>query len=161
VSARQDYLAVAGRVRSGLSDLELVVTRVERIWHAEHPGTDDWYVDATALNLLGFYAGVERLLAIIAEAVDGAKPAGAEWHQALLSQMASEIPGVRPAVVSPELKVGLDRFRGFRHVVRNVYTYNLDAEQVERLVQWLPETAAQVGIELRAFADTLEKLASD
>ena len=148
-------------MRSGLVELEHVVSRVERIWHAEHPSPDDWHVDATALNLHGFYAGVERLLEIIAEAVDGTIPAGAAWHRALLSQMGSEISEVRPAVLSPDLVALLDRYRGFRHVVRNVYTTRLDALQVERLVELLPETASKVTDELTSFAEVLESLAAD
>jgi len=49
-------------------------------------------------------------------------PAGEHWHQLLLEQMASEIGGVRPAVISDATRQALDEYRGFRHVVRNVYT---------------------------------------
>jgi len=100
-----------------------VAVRAEHIWAAGQLAGDDWYADAVALNLHGFYAGIERLLEIVAEAVDEAKPVGGDWHQALLSQMASEIPGVRPPVLSTATRAHLDRYRGFRHVVRNVYTY--------------------------------------
>jgi hypothetical protein len=115
-------------------------------------------VDTTALNLHGFYAGLERLLEIIAEGVDQAKPAGAHWHDDLLRQMAAEIPGVRPPVLSQETRERLDRYRGFRHVVRNVYTYNLDPEQVGVLVKQSAPTMAHVSQELAAFADFLEQM---
>lgn len=155
-----DYLATVGRIRQGLIEIGAVAARVERIWKAEHHA-DDWYIDAVALNLHGFYAGVERLLEVIAESVDRAKPAGADWHVALLSQMAAEIPGVRAAVISADLKAGLDRYRSFRHVVRNVYTFNFDPEQVARLVELLPGTRAAVDEELLKFAWLLEKLAGE
>ncbi|WP_416672242.1 ribonuclease toxin HepT-like protein [Egbenema bharatensis] len=44
------------------------------------------------------------------------------------------IPSVRPAVLSFETRDRLDRYRGFRHVVRNVYTFNLDPEQIGLLI---------------------------
>jgi hypothetical protein len=94
-----------------------VVERTGRIWQQALVSPDDYYVDATALNLHGFYAGLERLLEIIAEGVDQAKPAGAHWHDDLLRQMAAEVPGVRPPVLSQETRERLDRYRGFRHVV--------------------------------------------
>jgi hypothetical protein len=38
-------------------------------------------------------------------------------------QMADEVLNVRPAVISEEVRQWLDDYRGFRHIVRNVYTY--------------------------------------
>jgi hypothetical protein len=41
--------------------------------------------------------------------------------------MAVEIELVRPAVISKETRNTLDEYRGFRHIVRNVYSFNLSA----------------------------------
>ena len=152
------YRTIAGRIRVDLQELARVVERTGRIWQQALVSPDDYYVDATALNLHGFYAGLERLLEIIAEGVDQAKPAGAHWHDDLLRQMAAEVPGVRPPVLSQETRQRLDRYRGFRHVVRNVYTYSLDPEQIGMLVKQLAPTMARVSQELTAFADFLEQM---
>ncbi|MBK9093165.1 MAG: hypothetical protein IPM84_10340 [Anaerolineae bacterium] len=153
------YRTIAGRIRAESQDLARVVERTDRIWQQALTSSDDYYVDATALNLHGFYAGLERLLEIIADGVDQAKPGGAHWHDELLRQMAAEIPGVRPPVLSQETRERLDRYRGFRHVVRNVYTYNLDPEQIGVLVKQLAPTMARVAQELTAFAEFLEQVA--
>lgn len=153
------YRTIAGRIRAESQDLARVVERTDRIWQQALTSSDDYYVDATALNLHGFYAGLERLLEIIADGVDQAKPGGAHWHDELLRQMAAEIPGVRPPVLSQETRDRLDRYRGFRHVVRNVYTYNLDPEQIGVLVKQLAPTMARVAQELTAFAEFLEQVA--
>lgn len=153
------YRTIAGRIRAESQELARVVERTDRIWQQAMTSSDDYYVDATALNLHGFYAGLERLLEIIADGVDQAKPGGAHWHDELLRQMAAEIPGVRPPVLSQETRERLDRYRGFRHVVRNVYTYNLDPEQIGVLVKQLAPTMARVAQELTAFADFLEQVA--
>jgi len=113
-----------------------------------------------ALNLHGFYAGIERLLEVIAEGVDQTKPAGANWHRELLQQLSADIASVRPAVLSSECRELLDRYRGFRHVVRNVYTFNLDPAQIGLLIQQLPPTLTQLSQELLTFADLLEQIAS-
>ena len=152
------YRTIAGRIRVDLQELARVVERTGRIWQQALVSPDDYYVDATALNLHGFYAGLERLLEIIADGVDQAKPAGAHWHDDLLRQMGAEVPGVRPPVLSQETRERLDRYRGFRHVVRNVYTYNLDPEQIGVLVKQLAPTMARVSQELAAFADFLEQM---
>ena len=93
---------------------------------------------------------------VIAAIVDGAIPQGANWHQVLLQQMASEIPGVRPAVISEKLRDSLDEYRGFRHVVRHVYTFSFDRFKVQELVEEAPAVFAQLRVELIAFADFLE-----
>lgn len=157
---KDTYLAVAGRIRQELQELTEVVERTTNIWQRASRSADDYYVDATALNLHGFYAGVERIFEIIADRIDRAKPTGAYWHQELLQQMAAEIPRVRPAVLSSETRDKLDRYRGFRHVVRNVYTFNLDAEQVEVLVRQLQPTMDRVSHDLLEFADFLEQVGS-
>jgi len=153
------YRAIAGRIRAELQELTRVVERAISIWQTAQVSTDDYYVDATAMNLHGFYAGIERLLEVIADGVDQTKPSGSHWHQELLRQMAIEIPGVRPPVLSLETRDRLDRYRGFRHVVRNVYTFNLDVEQVRGLIEQLRPTMEQTRQELHAFADFLEQLA--
>lgn len=162
---KASYLAIAGRIRRELQELTQVAVRTERIWQQGSSSSDgirdDYYVDAVALNLHGFYAGVERLLEIIAAGIDQTKPSSANWHRELLQQMTAEISSVRPAVLSPECRDLLDRYRGFRHVVRNVYTFNLDPEQVGLLVQHLAPTMVRVSQELMTFADFLEQVASD
>jgi uncharacterized protein YutE (UPF0331/DUF86 family) len=75
--------------------------------------------------------------------------------------MTAEIPGVRPSVLSFELRDYLDRYRGFRHIVRHVYTFNLDPQQIEVLVRQLQPTMEQVSQELIDFADFLEVVAKD
>ncbi len=152
------YRTIAGRIRADVAELAGVVERALYIWQEGRTSGAYFYLDAIALNLHGFYAGVERLLEIIADGVDETKPTGAQWHQQLLRQMTSEIAEVRPAVLSPGLREQLDRYRGFRHVVRNVYTFNLDSEQIEILVRHLPETMTQLRQELLVFADFLDAI---
>jgi hypothetical protein len=148
------YLTTAGRLRGELQELHQVVERALEIWSS----SDRYYVDAASLNLHDFYAGVERMLELIADNVDQTKPSSAHWHQELLRQMTVAIPNVRPAVMSVELRNKLDAYRGFRHVVCNVYTFNLDEQQVEKLVNPLPETMEQLSQELLTFADFLEEV---
>jgi hypothetical protein len=111
------------------------------------------------LNLHGFYAGLERLFVIVAERIDESMPSGANWHQELLQQMSAEMPGVRPAVISRALADDLERFRGFRHVVRNVYAYVLDPRRIGDLMVGLPATFSAARSQLADVADALEAIA--
>lgn len=153
-----NYLALAGRIRQEINDVGRVVQRTETIWQEAQRSSDDYLVDATALNLHGFYAGVERVLETIASVVDQSKPTGSNWHQELLRQMSAAIPKVRPPVLTIETRDQLDRYRGFRHVVRNVYTYNLDPAQVGALVADLPDVSAATFSELEKFAELLQEI---
>lgn len=95
---------------------------------------------------------------LIARHVDGDLPAGETWHHDLLRQMAVDDLVVRPAVISEATAASLDRFRRFRHLVRNVYTFNLVPGKMKPLVADLPGVWSQLRSELLAFAAFLEAL---
>jgi hypothetical protein len=154
-----DYRSVAARIRQEATELDRVASRAILASALVQTVPDDLLVDATALNIHGFYAGLERVFTLVAERVDSSLPDGANWHQDLLRQMTTELPGVRAAVLSPDLFPALDRYRGFRHVVRNVYAYVLDSRLVSVLVEDLPSTSERVRTELEAFADSLDAIA--
>ncbi len=128
---------------------------------AQERPEDQAYVDSVALNLHGAYAGVERLLELIARHVDGEMPDGATWHRDLLRFMARDQGDLRPAVVSESTAEGLDELRRFRHLVRNVYTIELAPEKMVDLVAGLPTLWSKLRSELLAFADFLEHRAAD
>ena len=154
-----DYRSVAARIRQELPELDRVARRASRAWASASGDPGDLYVDAAALNVHGFYAGLERIFTLVAERIDGSLPSGPNWHQDLLRQMTAEMPGVRAAVLSPGLFPTLDRYRGFRHVVRNVYAYVLDPRLVAVLVEDLPQASEDLRAQLATFADVLEAIA--
>ena len=158
MNERLQQLAMS--IRNELVEVQRVLGRIEEGWRRARLSTDDYYLDAVALNLHGFYGGLERIFERIATVVDGARPSGEHWHQALLRQMAEEMPGVRPAVISEATHELLDPYRGFRHVARNVYTFHLDPSRLERLVARAAACFDSVRPELLAFADFLEQQAS-
>ncbi len=143
---------LAGRIQAELREFTILVERIELGMKKAKTQSDDFYLDSVALNLHGFYSGVERLFKKIAGTIDGTIPEGANWHHELLTQMSIEVTGVRPAVISVELKKHLEEYRGFRHVVRNVYTYHLDPEKVKPLVKPIRRVRKKLEKELSAFA---------
>lgn len=155
------YRAVAGRIRQDLDDIAAISGRARAIWDQYRDTGDEYYVDAAALNVHHFYAGLERIFETIARDVDQSMPESPHWHEDLPDQMGSSIPRTRPAVLSTELRRRLESYRGFRHVVRSVYTIDFDPEQMAPLVRRLPGVRDDVIEELRAFADTLERIADE
>lgn len=154
------YGELVERIRGEAPDLDRLVQRSLLAWTRAQklPNEQEIYLDSVALNLHGFYSGLERLFELIARHVDQHLPKGEMWHRDLLQKMAKEIPNVRPAVISREEASSLDELRRFRHLVRNVYTFNLVPDKMRTLISDLPGLWSQVQDELLAFADFLTEL---
>lgn len=146
---------IAQNITDEFGDLEQVVHRTERAWVQFQQVNNDLYLDSVALNLHGFYSGLERLFEQIAREIDK-ELQGANWHQRLLEQMSVEKLNFRPPVISQESYQVLDEYRGLRHIVRNFYAFRFDADRLQPLAEILPEAFAQVRSELLAFAAFLE-----
>lgn len=127
------YAVLASRIRQDQTDLERVVQRVERAMQAAGRDTPDrgFFVDSAALNLHDFYTGLERIFEQIASVVDKSVPSAHDRRRELVRQMAVDVPGLRPRVISAETAAAIDEYRRFRHVVRNVYAFELDPEPID------------------------------
>jgi hypothetical protein len=75
--------------------------------------------------------------------------------------MTIEVKGLRPQVLSDGAATALDEYLRFRHVVRNVYAFNLDPERVRQLTANVRAAFDLASTELQAFADFLEAVARD
>jgi uncharacterized protein YutE (UPF0331/DUF86 family) len=69
--------------------------------------------------------------------------------------MTEEIPEIRPAVISEETRTALDSYRTFRHLARNIYTFNLEAKRIRSLVENLADTIEKFCKDISAFLDFL------
>ena len=150
------HLALAGRIHADLVEIGKIVGRVRTGWERAKQSGDDYYLDSVALNLHGFYSAVEKIFEQIAVVLDQTKPEGRNWHQDLLRQMGVEIKLVRPPVISAKTRDSLDEFCGFRHVVRNVYTFQISPLKIEPLVNNLPDTFEHLKKEIGEFLSFLE-----
>jgi len=79
-----------------------------------------------------FYNGVENIFRRVAQELNGGLPAGEDWHKQLLIDMSLKIKGVRPPLISEDVKLKLQRFLGFRHVFRNIYGFHLEGLSQQR-----------------------------
>jgi hypothetical protein len=145
-------------VRRSSDDVERIRGRAARLLSGLAGPDFDVFVDASALNLHSFYTGLEQCFETIARELDGIVPSGRNWQAELLGQMASEVVGVRPPVLSAPTRVCLEDYRAFRHVVRNVYSFNLHPERVRDLVARLDDCAAMVVADLRRAEEMLLEL---
>lgn len=153
-----EQTALAGRIRGYLDELDKVVDRAILLAGKALKSGDDGYWDGVALNLHSFYSGTERIFEDIARTIDGNIPSGSDWHIGLLVQMAAESAERRPPVISNEVRNALDEYRGFRHVVRNVYAFKFRPSRLKELMDGLSGCFTSLRQELLAFAEFLESL---
>jgi hypothetical protein len=150
------YLALAGRTTQTLMDIDRVVQRAELLLTKSRSTGDEGYMDGVALNLHSFYTAIESIFEDIARIVDGALPEGANWHQELLLQMSADLPASRPPVIRRTTRDCLDEYRAFRHLVRNVYAFNLRPKRVSDLVDEINACFADVSKDLEEFGRFLK-----
>lgn len=134
------------RLRGVATDLSAELERLQRLSediafvHAEiahDPGHARLFYENFALKLHNFYAGCERIFQTVAAELNGASPGGFDWQRRLFERMGAARSD-RPAVLSGDSIDGLREFLAFRHVVRNLYGFELDEERIERLIARYP-----------------------
>ena len=115
--------------------------------------------ESAALRLHNFYTGCERVFRLIARDVNGGVPESPDWHRRLLAQMSLEIPDLRPAVVSGDTRRQLEELLAFRHVVRNLYGFELQPQRIASLVDLALALLPVFAEEVEQFCSFLEQAA--
>ena len=122
---------LVAEIKNELAKLEKLVQRL-----ATQAGRvdDEEISESAALRLHNFYTGCERIFKLIASEVNGVLSHNLDWHKRLLNQVALDVPNIRPAVISPATQTVLEELLNFRHVIRNIYGFELKPERIEELV---------------------------
>ena len=109
--------------------------------------------------LADFYMAVEKILKIIAKDIDLNLPEGEDWHQKILRQAAVALPDIRPRVIEKELFQRLQEYLKFRHLVRNIYGFQLKYERFEHLAEELPDVADALNKQVQSFFLKMQEVA--
>ncbi|UVC15465.1 hypothetical protein [Mesorhizobium onobrychidis] len=100
--------------------------------HGSEMSLGEWgAVAAVSLGVHNVYNGIEDILLSLSNDIDGLVPQGPTMYQDVLDQMSAEIAGIRPAVLDPELYQSLSELKGFRHLVRHRYGFDLKTDKVQ------------------------------
>lgn len=153
------YLALKARIDDEVISLERIAqgvgTALERI--GEHP--DEFASRALASYVDDFYKGCERICERVAVTLDDGVPQGKRWHQVLLGQMGEPGGKERPRLFDSSLLLELDEYRRFRHRVRHIYGYELEAERVLALARGVRSVLRRVEAAVAIFSVWLEEQA--
>ena len=108
--------------------------------------------------LSDFYMAAERIFKIIAKDLDQELPEGKDWHKKLLRQMSIEFSEIRTQVITKELYYNLEEFLRFRHLIRNIYGFQLNYERFDHLVKKFPETVDNFISQIKQFLNTIQEI---
>ncbi|HAP32173.1 MAG TPA: hypothetical protein DCQ14_03860 [Firmicutes bacterium] len=96
------------------------------------PENEDLTV-SLAYKLHNLYSAYENMFKLVAGFFENQIEDFGSYHLSLLKRMLLAIEGIRPAMLTEDTYRILDELRGFRHVFRHAYSYQLDAERIVRL----------------------------
>lgn len=152
------HLTIISRIKEEMNEIDKLVIRVLNAWEHARKTSDELYLDSVALNLHGIYSGIEKIFEIIAKNIDYSIPSGDARHLELLRQMATEIQHLRPPVINKHTFELLNEYRGFRHIVRNVYTYNISVKKLTPLVEDLQTAYNSIKKDLDEFLKIFDEI---
>lgn len=153
---------IATDINNEINKMSVLETQIQFIQEQipKNPELSAIFWESLALKLHNFYTGCERIFQIIASELNGGVPSGYDWHRRLLNRMTTP-HGYRPSVLTSENAHLLEEYLAFRHVVRNIYGFELDPSRVERLANNYYQTWLVFKQDLEIFTQWLEKLADN
>jgi hypothetical protein len=152
------YILLKDKIADEFAKLEKLI---QRLFAARQKhGASEIFVEFAAVNLQAYYTGIERIFRMLAENIDGSIPESEKWHKDLLNQIAIEIPQIRPPVISKALRDELVEYLMFRHLIRNVYPFDINEKKVEELLNKLQRVHEQLSRELETFQEFLRQAGS-
>jgi len=155
----KDYQVLLSRFEGEIEDLDMIAKRISRAWGfaSSSCSEQDMFLDSVALQLHGLYSGLEGLFMQVALHIDEKVPKGNEWHRDLLVQMQDET-SLRPALFTKADADFLDELRRFRHLIRNIYAFNLLPSRIEPLVKGVVDRWPKLRGELVGFVSYIQSL---
>lgn len=113
-----------------------------------------------ALKTQQFYTAAEDLFKQIAKAFENHIENMSNFHKEILIRMGTEVPKMRPAILSKNSLVFLDKIRAFRHFVRHAYDCAFSTQELKLIQEKLIHEYPHVEQDLQIFRSYIQKLAS-
>jgi hypothetical protein len=138
------------------AERELAQMRQFSETHMQDLAAGDWgAMSAISAGIHNVYNGIEDILLSLARDIDDDVPLGFSAHQAILDQMASQLSGTRPALLDLELYEKLTELKGFRHLVRHRYGFDLKPDKVAENLKLLQDVFPAFLTALMALEKTM------
>jgi len=159
--ARPEALArVDARVREEGARLAQVAAALREALDQFGPEPQDrMHVHWVGGLLHDFYTGLEKAFSEVSPELNGESLSSETWHRDLLHTMTLDLPGFRPRVIRAESEPRLLELLKFRHLYRNLYSFDLRWERIRALAAATLAMWIDVKQDLLAFADALDAMA--
>ena len=112
-----------------------------------------------AYLLHNLYCALEDVFREIAKTFENRIEDPSKYHRELLNRMQLDVPGIRPKLLSRESRLVLDELRGFRHIFRHAYDYELNPDRVKSLKQKMLAHWKRIEKDVAVFTEFLQKTA--
>ena len=152
---KENIPVLIAEIQQELSKLDKLVKKLAK---QNNLAQNEESLESAALRLHNFYTGCERIFKLIATDMNGFIPDNWDWHKRLLTQMSLDVEGTRPAVISKTVLKDMGELLAFRHLVRNIYGYELAPERVEQLLALTKAIFPRLNTEITKFLEYLKKL---
>lgn len=143
------------RLRELVKQVKFVQSEINK-----NPEYANIFTESLALKLHNFYTGCERIFQIIASEMNGGLPSSYDWHRRLLTRMGTA-QEERPAILRETTVQRLTEYLSFRHIVRNIYGFELQQQRVAYLVENYYETWQQFQEDINEFLLWLKAIADN
>ncbi len=107
--------------------------------------------------LHNLYCSLEDIFREVTQTFENQIKDPARYHRELLKRMNYEIPQIRPPLLTPKSYAILNELRGFRHVFRHAYDYELSPDRLTQLKQKIMEGWESIQRDLDNFTNFLNK----
>jgi hypothetical protein len=111
--------------------------------------------EACAHQLAQLYNAFKQMGLRVAKAFENSIDDEKGWHGALLNRLAISIKGIRPALVSDDLKLPLRELKDFRHVFVHAYELELDPEKLALLLKYARRVAERIATVVEDFVQRI------
>lgn len=160
MSQSDRLLLLADSIRDDLLSLQKIREKISELQSEVNEGNSYINRSALALTIHNFYNCLENIFTSIASEF-GNEVSGESWHIDILRRMKLDRKSIRPAVIDEELFSFLNNIRGFRHVVRHSYDYDLDYRRILLLVEDIEKYYDRLIIKIEDFVAFIQQQANN
>ncbi|MBI5025848.1 MAG: hypothetical protein HZC12_03785 [Nitrospirae bacterium] len=154
--SREEILTFIAEIEEELSNISLLRDEIKiaaRKLKKTSKNEREYIIESLALKLHNFYTACERIFEKVAGEINGRIPQSLDWHKRLLKNMALDIKGLRPPVLSSATERQLEEYLKFRHLVRSIYGFELEETKMSPLIKGIDKVTG-------AFLKDIERFIS-
>lgn len=150
-------MIIKDEIEEELANINNLIANLHNIQNKDLEKEIEKRLSASILD--DFYLATEKIFKTIARDIDSELPEGKEWHKKLLRLMTIELPETRPAVIDKDLFHQLEEYLKFRHLVRNIYGFQLEINRFDHLLKNIDQVASKLETQIINFLNNMEEIA--